>query len=161
MLYQIVLNLGIAAAWMLLRNSFTFGDALMGFLAGLLVALLVARWRGHKMYTSRVWAAWLLLVVLIREIAIANWVVMKIVLRPKLNITPAILEVPTRLESSLERALFAACITLTPGSLSMEFSREGDRIFVHYLDVQDREAAIIEVKNTFERRIMEVTRGHA
>jgi|GEM_PF-547296 len=161
MLYQIVLNVGIAAAWMLLKGSTAFGDALMGVLAGLLVVLLMAKWRGQKPYTSRIWAAWMLLVVLIREMAIANWVVMKIVLRPRLDVRPAILEVPTRLQSSLERALFAACITLTPGSLSMEFSREGDRIFVHYLDVRDREAAIREVKATFERRIMEVTRGHA
>ena len=161
MLYQIVLNLGITAAWMLLSNSFGTGSALMGYLAGLLVVMVVARWRGHKLYLRRVWAAWLLLVVLIREMAVANWVVMKIVLRPNLNIEPAILEVPTRLKSSLERALFAACITLTPGSLSMEFSREGDRIFVHYLDVRHRQAAIMEVKDTFEKRILEVTRGHA
>ncbi|GBF76893.1 hypothetical protein PA598K_05405 [Paenibacillus sp. 598K] len=161
MLYQIVLNVGIAASWMLLRNSAAFGDALMGYAAGLLVVLLMAKWRGEQPYTRRVWAAWLLLVVLIREMAIANWVVMKIVLRPQLDIRPAILEVPTQLKSSLERALFATCITLTPGSLSMEFSREGDRIFVHYLDVRDREAAIREVKATFERRILEVTRGHA
>lgn len=49
-------------------------------------------------------------------------------------------------------------MTLTPGTLSIEFSLDNNVIFVHALDARDREGIIDSVQNTFEKSILEVTR---
>lgn len=49
-------------------------------------------------------------------------------------------------------------MTLTPGTLSIEFSLDSNVIFVHALDARNRDEIIDTVQNTFERGILEVTR---
>ncbi len=93
-----------------------------------------------------------------KELAIANVSVMKTALSPKMDVAPGIVAVPTRLETETEKTMFAVMMTLTPGTLSIEFSLDSNVIFVHALDARNRDEIIHSVQNTFERGILEVTR---
>lgn len=57
---------------------------------------------------------------LLKEIALANWQVMRIVLDPKLPIDPGLVRFRTALETDLGVTLFANSITLTPGTITVE-----------------------------------------
>ncbi len=81
----------------------------------------------------------------------------KIVLSPKMNIEPGIVAVPTELESEWEVTLLASLISLTPGTLSMDFSEDSKILYIHSVHVPDREEAIKQIHDTFERAIKEVT----
>ena len=81
------------------------------------------------------------------------------VLNPALPIRPAVVEVRTRLESPLGRLLLANSITLTPGTLSVDYN--GDLLLVHWVYCppgEDREAATRDIAAGFERHLMEFLR---
>ncbi len=54
------------------------------------------------------------------------------VLSPRLPINPAIVEVETHLRSDLGKLLLANCITLTPGTLTVDVF--ADRLQIHWID---------------------------
>jgi len=78
------------------------------------------------------------------------------VLNPALPIRPAVVEVETRLKSRLGRLLLANSITLTPGTLSIDYV--GDRLLVHWVYCPpgtDIESATREIAIGFETHLME------
>jgi multicomponent Na+:H+ antiporter subunit E len=78
-------------------------------------------WSGLLLYSL-----WLL-----REIAVANWQVLRIVFHPALPIDPALVRFRTHLRSDLGQTVLANSITLTPGTITVEVS-ESD-FLVHAL----------------------------
>ncbi|MEK4564473.1 Na+/H+ antiporter subunit E [Alkalihalobacillus sp. FSL R5-0424] len=158
MAIQIVLNLIAAVAWMLFQNSFTFVDFVIGYIIGIVALFLARPLLGYTFYMRRVVAAIKLFLLFLKELVVANIDVLKVVLSPKLNVSSSIIAVPTQLETKGEITLLAVLITLTPGTLSMDFSDDSQTIYIHALDAPDREQFIKDIQQTFERAIMEVTR---
>ncbi|MBM7838052.1 multicomponent Na+:H+ antiporter subunit E [Alkalihalobacillus xiaoxiensis] len=158
MAFQLLINVIIAIVWMLFQNSFTIVDFVIGFTIGFFVVLVLIRFKGYEFYFSRVLALLKLMLIFAKELAIANVVVLKAAFSPKMDVAPGIVAVPTKLETDAEKTLFAVMMTLTPGTLSIEFSLDNNVIFVHALDARDREGIIDSVQNTFEKSILEVTR---
>jgi multisubunit Na+/H+ antiporter MnhE subunit len=74
---------------------------------------------------------WSYIVWLLREIAIANWQVLKIVLDPKLPIDPAVIRFRSGLQTDLGKTTLANSITLTPGTITVQV--DGDEFVVHAL----------------------------
>ncbi|BAC13951.1 Na(+):H(+) antiporter [Oceanobacillus iheyensis HTE831] len=156
--FQILLNVLIAFLWMFLQNDYTAITFVVGYLIGILLLFFIRRFLKSEFYFKRVWAAIKLIFLFLKELIKANIDVVRIVLSPKLNNEPGIVAVETKLETNLEISLLAALITLTPGTVSMDFSPDSKTIYVHAIDVPDREEVIRDVQNTFERAIMEVTK---
>lgn len=78
------------------------------------------------------------------------------VLNPALPIRPVVVEVETRLKSRLGRLLLANSITLTPGTLSIDYV--GDRLLVHWVYCppgSDINSATREIVVGFEEHLME------
>ena len=65
------------------------------------------------------------------EIVRANLAVARIVLQPRMAISPSFLRLRTGLRHDLTRVAYATSITLTPGTLSV--SLQGDTLIVHAL----------------------------
>jgi len=68
---------------------------------------------------------------LVREVWVAAWQVVPVVLNPRLQISPVLVPVHTTLKTNRMRTLFANSITLTPGTLTVEL--HGDHLLVHAL----------------------------
>ncbi|MGF7047741.1 multisubunit Na+/H+ antiporter MnhE subunit [Paenibacillus sp. DS2015] len=83
----------------------------------------------------------------------------KAVLRPELNIRPAILKYTTELKSDWEVATLITLLCLTPGSVVLEVSDDNRTLYIHTMDIQDVEQFKANIRNTFERAILEVTRS--
>ncbi|MFB4211908.1 Na+/H+ antiporter subunit E [Shouchella sp. JSM 1781072] len=158
MAFQLLINVVLAIVWMLFQNSFTIVDFVVGYTIGFFVVLVLIRFKGYEFYFARVWSLIKLMLIFMKELAIANVSVMKTALSPKMDVAPGIVAVPTRLETETEKTMFAVMMTLTPGTLSIEFSLDSNVIFVHALDARNRDEIIHSVQNTFERGILEVTR---
>ena len=75
---------------------------------------------------------------LFKEIIVSNIDVAKIILRPKMALTPELFEVPAIQKTDLGRVIYANSITLTPGTLSIE--AEGGKVLVHALTAEAAEA---------------------
>ncbi|TCO72670.1 Na+/H+ antiporter subunit E [Marinisporobacter balticus] len=89
--------------------------------------------------------------ILIKEIVVANFQVAKIVLSPKMDISPEIVTVHSKLKTDFYRTILANSITLTPGTLTV-FMKE-DALTVHCL----KKDYIEDVLNSkFEKILLEV-----
>ena len=67
-----------------------------------------------------------------QEIVAANIAVLRLIMRPDIDISPRLVRVPVDLESDLARCTFANSITLTPGTVTVDVQDDG--FLVHALD---------------------------
>jgi len=68
------------------------------------------------------------------------------VLAPSMPIDPDVIEVPLRVESDLAVTTIANSITLTPGTLTMDYDPERNALYVHTLAGRDRDAVIEPIR---------------
>ncbi len=54
--------------------------------------------------------------------------------------------------------MLANLITLTPGTLSVDVSEDRRFLYIHAIDLADRQALIDDIRTGFERRVMEAMR---
>lgn len=88
--------------------------------------------------------------VLFIELLKAAWQTLRCVYAPRGTIRPAILAVPLDASSPLGITFFANMITLTPGTTTLDVSRDRHILYVHALDAPDPDAAIQGMKDTLE-----------
>ena len=158
---QFILNLFIATLWFLLRDdpNTDFTDFVAGFLVGVFILYAMHRFFGTRFYLQRVFKIFKLILLFISELIQSSYFVLKLVLTPKLDITPGIFKYKTKLQGDWEVTALALLLTLTPGSVVMEVSEEGDEFYIHAMDIEQTKDSLIRSLGKFERAIMEVTRN--
>lgn len=80
------------------------------------------------------------------ELLTANVDVAYRVLAPSMPIDPAVMEVPLRIESDLAITTLANSITLTPGTLTMDYDPDRNALYVHSIDGTDRDAILEPIR---------------
>ncbi|MDK8190765.1 Na+/H+ antiporter subunit E [Paenibacillus sp. UMB7766-LJ446] len=158
MAFQIVLNLIIAFVWMFLNNAWNGVGFLTGYLLGLLLIGSMRRFFPQRFYIVRLWAIIKLIALLFKELVRASIEVIRQIVKPKLDIRPGIFTYQTQLSSDWEVTLLCLLISLTPGTLPLEISGNQRKLYIHALDIKDQQKMSDDIKNTFEKAIMEVTR---
>lgn len=78
---------------------------------------------------------WLLL-----QILLANLRVLRIIWHPRLPISPRMVKLPSELHSTTGGAVYANSITLTPGTVTIDFNH--DYVLVHALTVEDAQGLL-------------------
>lgn len=102
---------------------------------------------------------WLSLALLfVRELLLSALKVAWLAVSPKLKLRPAIIAYPLTVTSDAEITLLANLITLTPGTLSVDVSSDRKTLYIHAIDVGDREALIGSIAGGFETRVLEAFR---
>lgn len=91
------------------------------------------------------------------EIVLSNFRVAADVVRPKPKAKPGVISVPVDCKSAIEIALFANIISLTPGSLTLDISEDHKTLFVHSMFIDDIEGLRKELKEKFEKPILEIS----
>ncbi|RUL47787.1 MULTISPECIES: Na+/H+ antiporter subunit E [Lysinibacillus] len=157
---QFLLNLFIALLWLLLVDEpipqiTTF---FTGFVVGIGILYVMHRFFGTRFYLRRVSKVIYLILLFIIEIANSSITVMKQILTPKLKITPGIFTYKTDLKGDWEITVLALLLTLTPGSVVMEVSEEGNVFYIHAMDIEQSKEEVIRSIGKFEKAILEVTR---
>ncbi|WDU79728.1 Na+/H+ antiporter subunit E [Lysinibacillus sp. G01H] len=160
MAMQFILNLFIATLWLLLQDEVTpqFSTFLMGFVVGMGILYAMHRFYGTQFYMRRVFSIIKLLWLFNWELFLSSYSVLRQITTPKLNITPGIFTYKTVLKGDWEITTLALLLTLTPGSVVMEVSEEGDVFYIHAMDIEESKDAVIRSIGKFEQAIMEVTR---
>jgi multicomponent Na+:H+ antiporter subunit E len=160
MAMQFILNLFIATLWLLLKDEVTpqFSTFLMGFIVGVGILYAMHRFYGTQFYLRRVFSILKLLWLFNWELLLSSYSVLRQITTPKLTITPGIFTYKTVLKGDWEITALALLLTLTPGSVVMEVSEEGDVFYIHAMDIEQSKDAVIRSIGKFEQAIMEVTR---
>lgn len=86
------------------------------------------------------------LLVFTKELLVANIDVVYRVLSPSLPIEPDVVAVPLRVKSDAAITTIANSITLTPGTLTMDYSEETNTLYVHGINGKNREALVAPIR---------------
>ncbi|MGB1252078.1 MAG: Na+/H+ antiporter subunit E [Candidatus Promineifilaceae bacterium] len=154
-------NLLLAIAWIVLTGEFTPANFATGFLLGYLMLLWADKGTAAdspaSRYLKRVPKIITLVFYFLWTIIVANFRMAKAVLSPLSHLNPAIVAVPLDIQGPIGIMLLANWITLTPGTLSLEIAEDRQTIFIHTFQCTDVDAFRAEIKNDFERRLIEVS----
>lgn len=159
MAFQILLNFGVAFVWMFIVQNFSGQGFIVGYVLGLILLIGMRRFFKSRLYIHRVWAAIKLTWLFIGELIKANIAVLKVVLKPQLDMQPAFFAYPTDLKEDWEIVLLSSLITLTPGTVVIHVSDDAKTLYIHAIDCTDVDGEIDGIRTSFERAIKEVSRA--
>jgi len=147
-----VIGLTLAVLWIFVNGApLTLTGIITTLLVGLLVGLPIA-YVLRRFYTAEMHVRGGLLsapfgvlyvLLFVRELLVANLDVAWRVLAPSMPIKPDVVEVPLRVESDLAVTTIANSITLTPGTLTMDYDRDRNTLYVHGITGAN-EGAVLE-----------------
>ncbi|TVQ97861.1 MAG: Na+/H+ antiporter subunit E [Deltaproteobacteria bacterium] len=151
-------NVLLALIWAFIMSDVTARGLAVGFVIGYLVLLFSRPLFPETRYFSKLFRAVALAVFFVVELLKSSVRVAIDVLHPDVErrMEAAVFSVPLDVKSDLGISLLANLISLTPGTLSLDVSEDRSTLFIHGMYVDDVEAARREIKEGFERRIMEV-----
>ena len=139
------------AFWLLLSGYFVPFLLTMGVLSAIGVALLGRRMdlvdhEGHPIQLS--WRLIFYWPWLFKEIVMSAWSVSRVILNPRLPVSPTLVRAKTSQKTTVGLVTYANSITLTPGTISVDV-KPGE-ILVHALT---REAAEGLLEGEMDRRV--------
>jgi multicomponent Na+:H+ antiporter subunit E len=151
-------NMLLALAWVAMSGQFGAANFLLGFGFGYIALLVTRRSIGRTSYFGRTLRLASFVVFYLRELVLANLRVAYDIVTPTHHMHPGIVAVPLDVRSDAEITLLANLLTMTPGTLSLDISDDRTTLYVHGMFVEDPEAFRREIKDGFERRVLELLR---
>ncbi|MFO7790241.1 MAG: Na+/H+ antiporter subunit E [Bacteroidota bacterium] len=146
--------------WLILTMELSLVNILVGFLISFLVLWFVYRKNKNTKYFTLIPRTIVFLAFFLKEIIKGALRLGFDIITPKHYMTPGIIAVPLDAKTDLEITLLANAITLTPGTTSISVSKDRSILYVYnvYLDKNDKEKNITEIKNGLEKKLLEVLR---
>lgn len=157
MLKKLLMNLLLTFVWVALTGRLLFVNFAFGFILAFIIMWVTER-RGDRGYFNRIPKIISFTLFFIFELVKANLEVAFHVVSPRLRMKPGIVAIPLNVTTDFEITLLANLITLTPGTLSLDVSDDKKVLYVHSLNIKDRDQFIASIKDGFEKRILEITR---
>lgn len=148
----------LAFIWAAVTGTFTLANLLLGGAIGAVAVLMVRDQVSRPHVLRRAWRILRLALLFFQELALSAWRVAVLVASPNMKdrIHPGIFAYPLTVKSDAEITLLANLITLTPGTLSVDVSEDRSVIYIHALEVRDKDETIRSIRDGFEARIIEV-----
>jgi multisubunit Na+/H+ antiporter MnhE subunit len=154
-----LLNLVLAFLWSIWQG-FGLDTLAFGFLAGLaLLRLCLPLYPAHAPYFRRVWGFTVYCFVFAREMWNSTKSVANTVFRGDVeDLHPNLVTLDTEGLTDLEILLLTHCITLTPGTTSVDVAEDKSWILVHALDGRDAQAVRDSIEGALRDGILRFTR---
>lgn len=152
-------NILLAVAWAALQGELSLSNLLVGYLLGYIVLAVLAR--GGVLpsaYRNKVHAVLSLARFLLWQFMRANIKMAVDVLRPFRHMNPGIVRIPLDATTDYEILFLSTLINLTPGTISLDISNDRKVLYLHVMHITTVEAVRSEIKDGFERRVLDVLR---
>ena len=150
-------NLLLTFIWVALTGGFTFANIFFGFCLSYFVLFVITRGGSRARYFRLVPKLINFFFYFLYQLIKANVQVAWEVGTPKLYMTPGIVGVPLDVQSDAQITLLANMITLTPGTLSLDVSEDKKVLYVYSMYITNRDEFIRDIKEGFEKRIIEIS----
>jgi multicomponent K+:H+ antiporter subunit E len=152
-----LLTVLLTVIWLLLVNRFSVNSLLFGLFLGVLIPHITTPfWPNQPKLRNPLKIIEYVLVVL-WDIIVANVVVAGLVLfKRNRDLHPNWVCIPLELRTPEAITVLAGTITMTPGTVSSDLSSGGHYLLVHCLNAPDPDAVRDEIKQRYERRLLEI-----
>jgi multicomponent K+:H+ antiporter subunit E len=143
--------------WLALQNSVSNGNLLIAFLLGITLPLYTSSFWLQRQKIRNPLPVFELAVIVMWDIAVANVQVAWLVLfKDPSHLRSRWVSVPLEVVSLEALTALAAIVSLTPGTISSDFSDDNLFLLVHCLDLEDGDSLIHSVKNRYEKRLKRI-----
>jgi len=146
----------LAVVWLLLRESLAPVDLIFAVAMGLAVPYLARGFLDEPTRPRALLTAVRFTFVVLWDIVVSNLTVARIVLDPRSDPKPCWVPVPLATRHPTAITLLATIITTTPGTVSCVVDDQRWEILVHALDCDDPQAMAEQIKQRYERPLMEI-----
>lgn len=151
-----LLALGLLAMWLLLTQSFSPGQLLLGGAIATLAALAMTALKPETSRLGSLTAILKLTSIVIADIVRSNFAVASIILCPQKPRVAKFVHLPLELTNRHGLTILALIITATPGTMWVEFDRGRGVLLVHVLDLIDEEEWTQLIKQRYEALLLEI-----
>ena len=163
---HIVLNIVLALIWCMLQEKLSVTEFIIGAILGYGIIFMLKRVLDDDKEVRRpsslgasfslVLRVFFYMIIFIKEVIKANLKVAKIVLSPQLKITPGIIAYKMDLKTDPGITLLANSITLTPGTLSVDISKDRKTLYIHALHIEDAAELEQSIRDSLEKYTKEI-----
>lgn len=152
-----LLSLALLGLWLLLNRSLSAGHIVLGTVLGVVIPLLTAGLRPLPVRVRKPGTVLRLALTVAVDTTRSNIAVARLLLAPGSRRHPSgFVHVPLQLRDPNALAVLAMIVCLTPGSAWAELSLDRTMLLVHMLEVGDADTVIADIKNRYERPLMEI-----
>lgn len=151
-------NLLLAIIWVMATGTLTEENFIFGFIIGFLILYLITVNKKERKYFTMLPKLLSFIFFMLWEIVKANFHALRDSLYSKSKLSPAIVKYYLKAESDVEITLLANIVSLTPGTLVMDVSDDKKVMYIHVLHLENKKDFIDEVRNKFEKRLLELIR---
>jgi multicomponent Na+:H+ antiporter subunit E len=148
----------LALFWEALTGRTDGANLILGFALGYVALWWLRPLLGPTQYFRKIPDSIRFTLFFLRELIHSNLRVAWDVISPKSQRKPGIVAIPLDASSDIEITFLANLITLTPGTLSLDVSDDRSVLYVHGMFVEDPQLMREQIKNGFERRVLELLR---
>ena len=137
------------AVWILLTFTLDIQLIASGVVVSVIGAYLFStvfiRGSGKDLLNPKRWVYLVLYIpIFVKECLLSSLDVAWRVVHPKMPLRPGIVRVPTHLRKDWEITLLSNSITLTPGTLLVDFDQKRNELYVHWIHVTKREVEAVK-----------------
>lgn len=152
-----LLTVILALVWVILQNGISAGMVVFGIILGIIIPWMTSIWwpdtpKGFRMGRMILYTLMVMWDIVVANIQVA-WIVLTV---PNSKLKPAWIVVPLELTQPEAITVLAGTITLTPGTVTSDLSDEGHSLLIHVLHTDDPDAVRDDIKNRYERRLLEI-----
>ncbi|MCH6201851.1 Na+/H+ antiporter subunit E [Aquiflexum sp. LQ15W] len=151
-------NLILAIIWVMATGTLTEENFIFGFFIGFGILWIITFKKEERKYFSGIpkWFGFGVFILL--EIIKANFQALKESFYPKSKLEPGIVKVPLDAKTDIEISILSNIISLTPGTLIMDVSDDKKVIYVHVMHLLNKDKFINDIKQKFEKPLLELMR---
>ena len=145
----------LIAVWLLL-NGFSYGQLLLAVILALLIPIITYPYvRGHAPVKKPL-AMMTYSLRLLYDIVVANLDVARRVVLPNRYLKPGWLAYPLSMTEPFPVTLLASSVSLTPGTVSVEFSEDRTCLYIHVLHLEDEKELQAFIFRRYEQPLKEI-----
>lgn len=151
-----LLSVMLLLTWLLLVNSLAPAQIALGLLLAWSLPLLLRKFRLHGTHMRHPLRLLRLLVVVMKDIIIANIQVIPLILGPNSRLKSGFIEFPIELPHDFAVSMLASMVSLAPGTVSTDISADRRTLLIHVLHLKDADAMIAWIKREYETPLREI-----
>jgi multicomponent Na+:H+ antiporter subunit E len=143
---QLALNLLLALIWTLLAGRFTLQSLVLGFILGYLALALLRPAKSTEIYVKGLWGIAGLLGIYAYELFMASLQLARDILSNDSKIRGGFFMYDASALSPTKTVVLSNLLSLTPGTLTVDISDDGDHLYIHTVYANELEKSIESVR---------------
>ena len=147
------------SGWVLLTGSASLANLILAAALGFVALVMGRRVLGCDDYLRQLPRAIIFIARLMYDLVASSVIVLIDVWTPKKYYKPRILRVPIKASTDLEITALANCITLTPGTTTLDVTPERDALIIHAMYAEDAQEVRKSITDDLEPRLLAAMRG--